>query len=260
MAEQESQMNEAPQGDRGGKLRLRDRLHWFFRMALLLFILSSVAFLSALTAMRFAVQGREVAMPNLVGVPVTKAEQVLGQRGLGIRVEDHLYSNLPVDAVVRQSPQANTEVKVGQNAHVVLSLGPQKVTIPEFEDQSLRAAQIEMLRDGLQLGEVSSAHFADRPEDVIVEQDPSPGKTDVTGPHVDLLVSLGPPPPAYVMPELIGMSAAEAEAKLNAAGLKVAKLTPATVPEAEHGAVLGQTPSRGQRVDANTPIELQVAE
>jgi hypothetical protein len=36
-------------------------------MALLLFILSSVAFLSALTAMRFAVQGREVPMPDVVG-------------------------------------------------------------------------------------------------------------------------------------------------------------------------------------------------
>ena len=46
---------------------LRERLQWIFRMAFLLFILSSVAFLSALTAMRLAVQGREVAMPDIVG-------------------------------------------------------------------------------------------------------------------------------------------------------------------------------------------------
>jgi eukaryotic-like serine/threonine-protein kinase len=241
-------------------MKLRDRLHWIFRMALLLFILSSVAFLSALTAMRFAVQGREVVMPDVVGVKAAQAQQILGQRGIGIRVEDRLYSNLPVDAVVRQSPPANMRVKVGQNAHVVLSLGAQKATIPQLEDKSLRAAQIEMLRDGLQLGEVSSAHFPDHPEDAVIEQDPAPGKTDVTSPHVDLLVSLGPLPPAYVMPELIGQPAAEAESRLNAAGLKVAKLTPATVPNAVHGAVIGQTPSRGQRVDANTPIELQVAE
>jgi hypothetical protein len=39
-------------------MTLRDRLQWIFRMALLAFILTSVAFLSALTAMRFAIQGR----------------------------------------------------------------------------------------------------------------------------------------------------------------------------------------------------------
>jgi eukaryotic-like serine/threonine-protein kinase len=241
-------------------MRLRDRLHWIFRMALLLFILSSVAFLSALTAMRFAVQGREVVMPNVVGMKAAQAQQLLSQRGIGIRVEDRLYSSLPVDAVVRQSPQATMEVKVGQNAHVVLSLGPQRVTIPDLGEISVRAAQIEMLREGLQLGEVSSAHLPDYPEDVVVQQDPAPGRTDVSSPHVNLLVSLGPPPPAYVMPQLIGMSAAEAESKLNAAGLKVAKLASATVPDAVHGAVVDQAPPRGQRVDATTPIELQVAE
>jgi eukaryotic-like serine/threonine-protein kinase len=242
------------------RLNLRERLHWIFRMSLLLFILSSVAFLSALTAMRFAVEGREVAMPDVVGIKATQAQQLLGKRGIGIKVEDRLYSSLPVDAVIRQSPQANMEVKVGQSAHVVLSLGPQKVTIPRLEDKSVRAAQIEMLRDGLQLGEVSSAHLPEYPEDVVVEQDPVPGTSDVTGPHVDLLVSLGPPPPAYIMPGLIGIPVAEAESKLNAAGLKVAKLASATVPDAVRGVVVDQTPQRGQRVDVNTPIELQVAE
>jgi hypothetical protein len=36
----------------------------FSDLALLAFILTSVAFLSALTAMRFAIQGREVVMPE----------------------------------------------------------------------------------------------------------------------------------------------------------------------------------------------------
>lgn len=242
------------------RLNLRERLHWIFRMSVLVFILSSVAFLSALTAMRFAVEGREVAMPDVVGIKAAQAQAMLAKRGIGIRVEDRLYSSLPVDAVIRQSPQVNMEVKVGQSAHVVLSLGPQKVTVPQLKDKSVRAAQIEMLREGLQLGEVSSAHLPNYPPDAVIEQDPAPGTTDVTGPHVDLLVSLGPQPPAYVMPQLIGMSAAEAESKLNAVGLKVAELASATVPGAVHGAVIDQTPEHGRRVDANTPIELQVAE
>lgn len=240
-------------------MKFRERLHWIFRMALLLFILSSVAFLSALTAMRFAVEGRVVQMPDLVGIQAGKAQQILAQRGLGIKIEDRQYNNLPVDAVVRQSPQASMEVKVGQNAHVVLSLGPRKATMPPLENISARAAQIEMLRENLQLGEVSSAHLPGYPQNVVVDQYPTAGTTDVSGPHVSLLVSLGAPP-AYVMPELIGMPAAEAESRLNAGGLKVAKLASVALPDAVHGSVVDQTPARGQRVDANTLIELQVAE
>ena len=82
----------------------------------------------------------------------------------------------------------------------------------------------------------------------------------MTSPHVDLLVSLGARPAAYVMPELVGLSLGEAETKFSGTGLKVAKLTFAPVPGGLHGTVVGQTPSRGARVDANTTIELQLAE
>jgi beta-lactam-binding protein with PASTA domain len=62
------------------------------------------------------------------------------------------------------------------------------------------------------------------------------------------------------MPELVGYSLAEAEAKFSGSGLKVAKLTFAAVPGGLHGTVVGQSPSRGARIDANTAIELQLAE
>ena len=79
-------------------------------MALMLFILASAAFLSALLAMRFAIQGREVAMPNVVGKKAVEAQEMLQGRGVEFRVEDHIYSPLPVDEVVRQShPRIQSE-------------------------------------------------------------------------------------------------------------------------------------------------------
>lgn len=241
-------------------MTLRDRLNWVFRMALLAFILASVAFLSALTAMRFAIQGREVAMPDVVGKPAVEAQQILQARGVGIKVEDRIYNPLPADQVVRQIPPPGTRVKTGQYAHVMVSLGPQKATIPPLTDRSLRAARIELLRGGMQLGEVSSAYLPGSEGDTVIEQEPAPGTSDVTSPHVDFLVSLGARPPAYVMPELVGLSLAEAESKLSGSGLKVAKLTFSSFPGTLHGTVAIQTPPRGARVDAGGTIELQLAE
>jgi eukaryotic-like serine/threonine-protein kinase len=231
-----------------------------FRMAGMLFVLASVAFLSAIMAMRLAIQGREVVMPDVVGMKALTARQVLQGRGLSLRVEDRTYSALPVDSVVRQSPPGNMRVKVGQYAHVVLSLGPQHAEIPRLEDASLRAARIVLLRSGLQAGEISSAYLPGWGTDQVVQQDPLPGAIDNVSPHVDLLVSLGPRPPAYVMPNLVGLPLGEAEAKLKPAGLKVAKLSLTPFPAVTHGDVVGQIPRSGQRVDATTAIELQVAE
>jgi eukaryotic-like serine/threonine-protein kinase len=241
-------------------MTFRERLEWVFRMALMLFILASVAFLSALLAVRFAIQGREVAMPDVLGKKAVEALEMLGSRGIGIRVEDHVYSDLPVDEVVRQSPPGGMHVKVGQFAHVVLSLGPQKATIPLLEDRSLRAARIELLRGGMQIGEISSMYLPGLSEDTVVQQDPAPGKTDITSPHVNLLVSLGDRPAAYAMPELVGLTLGEAEARMASAGLKLGRLTFSPTAGAQHGVVLAQPIPRGSRVAAGTPIDLQLAQ
>jgi len=242
-------------------MTLRDRLEWLSRMALMAFILASVAFLSALTAMRFAVQGREVAVPDLVGKPAADARRILQGRGVGMKVEDRIYSNFPVDAVVRQSPLPNMRVKTGQNAHVVLSLGPRSETVPQLTGENLRAAQIELLRAGMQAGEVSALYVPGAPAgDIVLQQSPTPGATAMSSPHVDMLVSLGPRPADYAMPDVTGLPLGEAEARLSAVGLKLWKLTPSAIPNAPHDSVVGQTPSRGQRVDPSMVIELRVAE
>jgi serine/threonine-protein kinase len=241
-------------------MKFRDRMEWIFRIALLAFILMSVAFLSAITAMRFAIQGREVVMPNVVGQKMPEAEQMLRGRGIGVQVEDRTYNPVPVDMVLRQSPPPGMKVKVGQSAHVIVSLGPQSATIPPLIDLTLRTARIELLRGGLQTGEVSSAYLGGAGNDVVLQQDPAPGTSNVTSPHVDMLVSLGPRPAAYVMPELIGQSLNEAESKLTGIGLKSPKLTLTPLPGGLHGTVLGQTPARGARLEASTQVELQIAE
>jgi hypothetical protein len=137
-------------------MTLRERLEWLTRMTFLLFILASAAFLSAITAMRIAIHGREVTMPNLVGKNVSEASQLLQSRGLMLRVADRIYSDQPINVVVRQTPPSGLLMKVSQQAHVVLSLGQRQLQIPLIEGNSLRASRIELLRGGLQVGEVAA--------------------------------------------------------------------------------------------------------
>src|SRR5260221_3479994 len=124
---------------------LRERLEWALRATVLVFILAAAAFLSAITAMRVAIHGREVSMPNLVGKNVSEAGSMLSSRGLGLRVADHVYSDLPINLVLRQTPPPGMQIEVSQQAHVVLSLGQRQLQIPSIEGNSLRVSRIEVL-------------------------------------------------------------------------------------------------------------------
>src|SRR5690349_343711 len=111
-------------------MSLKERLEWAGRMTLLAFILASAAFLSAITAMRIAIHGREVTMPNLTGKNVAEATSLVRSRGLMLRVADRVYSELPINVVVRQTPPAGLLMKESQQVHVVLSLGQRQLQIP----------------------------------------------------------------------------------------------------------------------------------
>jgi beta-lactam-binding protein with PASTA domain len=238
-------------------MTLRERLEWLSRMTLLVFILASAAFLSAITAMRVAIHGREVTMPNLVGKKVSEANQLLRSSGLVLRVADRVYSELPANVVVRQTPTAGVLMKVSQQAHVVLSLGQRELTIPRLEGTTLRISRIEMLRAGLQIGEVSNISIANEPPDTVVVQNPKPG-TGAATPRVDVLVSQGDRDKAYVMPHLVGLNETDAQHRLDLASLR-RKVNLVAAPQWPHGAVIDQTPAAGSRIAANSAVELTVA-
>ena len=238
-------------------MTLRERLEWLTRMAFLVFILASAAFLSAITAMRIAIHGRETTMPNLVGKNIGEAAQSLRSKGLLLNVADRVYSDVPINQVVRQTPPPGMLMKVSQQAHVVLSLGQRQLEIPALEGNTLRVSRIQLLRAGLQVGEVSNVVLQDQPSDTVVIQNPKPGKGAGT-PRVDFLVAGTPRDSSYVMPYLIGLNELDVQKRMDQAHLRT-KLHYVDASQWPHGAVIDQAPVGGSRVGASTEVELTVA-
>ena len=238
-------------------MTLRERVEWLSRMAFLAFILASAAFLSAITAMRIAIHGREVSMPNLVGTDVGEASRALRAKGLILRVADRVYSDVPINQVVRQTPSPGMLMKVSQQAHVVLSLGERQLEIPSLEGQTLRVSRIELLRDGLQVGEVSGITLPDNAPDTVLQQSPKPGRGAAT-PRIDVLVSNGAREASYVMPFLIGLNEVDVHRRLDQAGLH-RKMNYVAAPQWPHGAVIDQSPLAGTRIVPTTEVQLTIA-
>src|SRR6202789_1108110 len=120
---------------------------------MLALVLVTVALVSALTAMRFAIHGQEGVVPTLVGLSPTEAERAVSGPGLLVQIERQYYSpQIPEGRIMSQLPLPGTTVRRGWQVRVAESMGPQRVAIPDVTNQSERAAEWNIRPRGLDLG------------------------------------------------------------------------------------------------------------
>src|SRR5438309_9678162 len=113
----------------------------YFRIALLVLVLLLVALVSALTAMRLAIHGREVEVPKLVGLTLAEAERTAAAVGLQLMVEREYYSaQIPEGEIMSQLPEAGTRVRRGWQLRVAARLGPRRGESPGVAGHGGRAA------------------------------------------------------------------------------------------------------------------------
>jgi beta-lactam-binding protein with PASTA domain len=242
-------------------MSLRERIRTLFRLFMLFTVLVAVALISAITTIRLSIHGHQEAMPTLVGAPLDAAQQVTSGLGLELTVEDKLFSaQYPANHVVSQQPPAGTRIKVGQHVHVLVSLGPPRVTVPSLMGSSLRAAQITAIQRGLSVGDVASVPWPGTEPDQVVAQDPPPSAANVLSPVVNLLVSRGETPPAYVCPNFVGQPLAGVRRELEKVGFKIGQITPIPSNAGAKGTILNQSPPSGSKIGPESVFSFEVVD
>jgi eukaryotic-like serine/threonine-protein kinase len=244
-----------------GNLRFTLRVKRFFQLALLALVLVAVAMISALTAMRMAIHGRQVRVPNVVGMSAAEARKTTLAADLLLDREGGFYSrDVPEGHVLSQAPAAGTLVRRGWQVRIAESLGPQRTAVPDLVNESERAAEINITRRGLDVGTVVVAHIPGQPPDQVVAQSPPPNAQGMISPKINLLVTAPAEPAALIMPSFSGRPLADASKAIQGAGLRVAAVNTLPVPGLPAGTVLKQSPEAGQKVTPGTAVTLEVAQ
>jgi len=206
----------------------------FFRFVLLSLVLLVVALVSALTAMRFAIHGREVSVPNLVGKTPAEARRISDAAGFQMEIERQYYSaTVPEGRVLSQLPTPGTQVRRGWQIRLAESLGPQRVEIPNVLGESQRAAGINIMRRGLDVGAVAQIAMPGSPADQVLGQSPPPNASGVAAPKISLLTTESMPPQAFLMPNFTGQALGGVTLVLQDAGFRVGNVSiapPAALP------------------------------
>jgi beta-lactam-binding protein with PASTA domain len=246
----------------------------FFQVASLLLLLLTVALLSAITTMHFAIHGAEVQVPSLKGMTEEDARSETAGLGLNLDVDNRYYSaDVAAGHILSQSPAAGTVVRREWLVRVAQSLGPQKVEVPDTVGRSDRVAALTLRRVGLEVGATARLPYGKAEEGTVLAQDPPAHAQDIARPSVNLLVAAESDdvPDGFVMPELIGLPAASAQAELARVGIHTETNlvdvpvgpvgsgdAPPRMP-VKPGAVTAQSPPAGFRVEQGMVVRLTVA-
>ena len=224
-------------------------------------ILAVAGVVSALTAMRFAIRGREVEVPQLTGKTKDEAEELLRSRRLKLKVSASRFStDVAEGKVLQQIPPSGTRLKVDRTVKVLLSLGQQRFAVPNLTGTSVRAAQLTLAQRHLRLGNTLFAHTAEGDPSTVVYQSPKPGTQESSDPSVNVLISLGPPAEYFIMPDLIGKPAELVGSRARNEGFHVGKMNYRRYPGVESGIVIQQKPQAGYRLSKSDIILLDVSQ
>ena len=98
--------------------------------------------------------GESIRVPNIEGMRITKAREMMEECGLEIVVTDSGYNKrLPADSVLTQSPGAGLTVKSGHTIYVTInSSNSPSVAIPDVVDNcSYREAEAKLISLGFKV-------------------------------------------------------------------------------------------------------------
>lgn len=216
---------------------------------------------SFFTAMRVEMRSTEVEVPDLSGLTPEAARQKLAPLGLVVEVVDQRNDpRVASGRVLEQTPPPGASVRRGRKMKLILSLGGKVLTVPDVVGHAARAVAIELRQKGFLPGDEAQVHSYGVAQGKVLGQVPAADAKAVPGSRIHRLVSDGPMPATWVMPDLTGRSRAEAERWISLCGFRrgIVRRVPAS--GVASGTVVAQLPEAGYPVRTKDIVELAVAE
>ncbi|HTG72142.1 MAG TPA: PASTA domain-containing protein [Terriglobia bacterium] len=238
----------------------RDTLSRVTSLAIMIAILVVAAGVSAITAMRWAIQGKEVTVPVLTGKSEAEAAAILETSKLVLRVSGNkrFSRDVPALKIVEQFPPGGTHLKTSRTVTVLLSAGDRSYAVPNLVGSSVRAAKLTLEQRSFTLGNTSMTRTASGEPLTVQQQDPQPGSQGGTDPTVNVLVSSGRIEESFVMPDVVGKRLDQVASRIRAEGFQIGKLSYRKSSGADVGVIVQQQPQAGHRVLKTDPIVLEV--
>ena len=188
--------------------------------------------------------GRRVAVPEIVGRTQEEAQSAITRAGLVWGTPTRAYSDTVVSgSVISCKPPTGTAIPVGQAVTAVISRGVEQKTVPDVVGRTEQEARTAITGAGLTVGAVTNDYSPTVESGKVISSDPAAGKSVNHSSAVALVVSKGRRP--ATVPDVKGMTVADATTALQKAGLVLGTTTEAYSDSVESGKVISSDPAAG---------------
>jgi eukaryotic-like serine/threonine-protein kinase len=196
-----------------------------------------------------------VRVPDVVGLAEADARRRLRRAELRADVERESSTKVPEGTVIRTDPGPGRPAERDSAVTLVVSSGPQQVTIPSVVGETQEDAVARLREEGL--SPIVRERSSSEPVDTVIEQTPEAGQEVDEGSSVTIFVSNGE---VREVPDVTGLTQSEAEAELDDAGFGASVRTRTTDQPDEEGTVLSQSPRGGVERREGATVTITVGE
>ncbi|MDZ4169721.1 MAG: Stk1 family PASTA domain-containing Ser/Thr kinase [Coriobacteriia bacterium] len=195
-------------------------------------------------------------VPDVTGKRQVEAEATLVEAGFMIGEVEQVFDDEVAGLVIDQSPVANATAEKGSRINLTVSKGPEVVQVPKLIGLTEEDAQRELTAAGLIPQPLPDEYSATIDAGVIFKQQPAPGEPAEKNTPVQYVVSRGVE--TTIVPNVTGMSRANAESKLRDAGFQV-KSSDQFSESVKTGVVISQNPQEKLKVAVGSLVRIVVS-
>lgn len=200
-----------------------------------------------------------VTVPNVVGMTVTEASDVLSKAGLTAKATYKESPEYDKDYITEQDTAEGTQVTAGTILKLVVSSGKVTgVTVPDVVGKSEAEAKVALEEEGFsmqkQLQESDSVE-----KGMVISQSPLGATTAAKGSAVTVVISSGISEEELEMPNLTGKTEEEARVIIDEMGLTVRTVAEENSDTVEKGKIISQSPAAGGKISKETAVDLKVS-
>jgi beta-lactam-binding protein with PASTA domain len=195
------------------------------------------------------------AVPRVRGRRRAEAVRLLDRAGFRPRVRREYSSSVPRGRVISTDPREGLRLERNSSVIVVVSRGPERVEVPQVVGRTRDEAESILEAAGL-VPVFQEQESADVREGEVIAQAPAAGTSVPKGERVTVTVSSGPP--TVEVPDVVGLTEAEARAALDRAKLEVEVRRPRTENPDDDGVVLDQRPDPGEEREQGRTVVILV--
>lgn len=203
---------------------------------------------------------QKVTVENVEGMTTEKAKTALSQKGLSnVKVSEQQSDTVSAGKVISTDPEAGTEVEKDAEITLIVSSGTSTVQVPSVASMTVSKAKSTLAAEGFNAVEGSKVYSDTVKAGLVAYSNPKGGAQASKGATITLYISKGPKRTTTTVPDLMGMTKAQAKEALTAKKLVLGSVSTAYSDNVSKNRVCVQSKAEGTEVKTGSTVDITLS-